>query len=173
MLDHLHRCLCTWLAPVLCFTAEEAWTARFGDEGSVHLDCFPTLPAAWHDPALAARWSLIRALRGDVTTKIEMLRGAGEIGSSLQAAVRLEVNHDHADLLPAGDWADIAIVSRFDVNPDGGAGISVHADPAPGTKCARCWRVLEEVGTLAAHPALCLRCDDAVQSGLVGRPRAA
>ena len=44
VLDHLHRCLCTWLAPVLCFTAEEAWCARFGEDASVHLEQFPTLP---------------------------------------------------------------------------------------------------------------------------------
>ena len=44
VLDHLHRCLTTWLAPVLCFTAEEAWCARFGEQDSVHLQLFPTLP---------------------------------------------------------------------------------------------------------------------------------
>ncbi len=43
---------------------------------------------------------------------------------------------------------------------------------APGTKCARCWRVLPEVGTDPAHPALCLRCADAVESGLVCRAAA-
>ena len=44
VLDHLHRCLTTWLAPVLCFTAEEAWCARFGEQDSVHLQLFPELP---------------------------------------------------------------------------------------------------------------------------------
>ena len=56
MLDHLHRCLTTWLAPVLCFTAEEAWAARFGDAESVHLQLFPDLPPEWRDDALAAKW---------------------------------------------------------------------------------------------------------------------
>src|ERR1700748_1503000 len=49
VLDHLHRCLTAWLAPVLCFTAEDAWCARFGEAGSVHLQLFPELPAAWRD----------------------------------------------------------------------------------------------------------------------------
>ena len=61
VLDRLHRCLATWLAPVLAFTAEEAWTARFGEDGSVHLQAFPTVPAGWRDDALAAR---IAAQRG-------------------------------------------------------------------------------------------------------------
>ena len=55
VLDHLHRCLTTWLAPVLCFTAEEAWCARFGDADSVHLQLFPDVPAEWRDDALAAQ----------------------------------------------------------------------------------------------------------------------
>ncbi len=60
VLDHLHRCLATWLAPVLPFTAEEAWVARFGEAASVHLAEFPEVPAAWQDEALALRWEAIR-----------------------------------------------------------------------------------------------------------------
>jgi isoleucyl-tRNA synthetase len=48
-----------------------------------------------------------------------------------------------------------------------GGGTATVADVAPGEKCARCWKVLPEVGAVAAHPALCRRCADAVESGLV------
>ncbi len=95
VLDHLHRCLCTWLAPVLCFTAEEAWGARFGEDTSVHLELFPALPAAWHDDALAAKWETIRSIRRRITVPIEESRKTNEIGSSLQAAVELPLNADH------------------------------------------------------------------------------
>ena len=74
VLDHLHRCLTTWLAPVLCFTAEEAWCARFGEQDSVHLQLFPDLPAEWRDDALAARWETIRAIRRRITVPIEEAR---------------------------------------------------------------------------------------------------
>ena len=67
VLDRLHRCLTAWLAPVLCFTAEEAWCARFGDESSVHLELFPTPPESWRDEALAAKWDGIRAIRRRIT----------------------------------------------------------------------------------------------------------
>ncbi len=86
VLDHLHRCLTTWLAPVLCFTAEEAWTARFGEQDSVHLQLFPDLPAEWRDDALAARWDTIRTIRRRITVPIEEARRANTLGSSLQAA---------------------------------------------------------------------------------------
>ena len=72
MLDILHRSLCAWLAPVLAFTAEEAWLARFPDEeGSVHLLDFPFVPEGWKDEALAAKWARVREIRGDVTGELE------------------------------------------------------------------------------------------------------
>ncbi len=171
VLDHLHRCLCTWLAPVLCFTAEEAWCARFGDEASVHLEQFPALPDDWHDKALAAKWDTIRAIRRRITVPIEEARKTNTIGSSLQAAVELPLNADHEPLLDEAAWAEIAIVSSVRIVPDTDEPPS-KVTPASGDKCARCWRVLTEVGTNATHPALCLRCSDAVESGLVCKPAA-
>jgi isoleucyl-tRNA synthetase len=164
VLDHLHRCLTIWLAPVLVFTAEEAWTARFGETESVHLQTFPVLPAEWRDDVLAAKWEKIREQRRAATLALEEMRRAGEIGSSLQASVTLGFPEGGDPLLPADDWADVLIVPRVTmVRDDTQAAASVAA----GEKCLRCWKVLEEVGTVAAHPGLCLRCADAVESGLV------
>jgi isoleucyl-tRNA synthetase len=169
VLDHLHRYLCTWLAPVLCFTAEEAWCARFGDEASVHLEQFQTPPASWRDDALAAKWDTIRAIRRRITVPIEEARKANTIGSSLQAAIELPLTAEQQSLLDEAAWSEIAIVSsaRIVLGTDESL---AKVMPAPGDKCARCWRVLEEVGTQTAHPSLCLRCTDAVESGLVCRP---
>jgi isoleucyl-tRNA synthetase len=171
VLDHVHRCLTIWLAPVLCFTAEEAWMARFGDDTSVHLELFPTLPSEWQDDALGAVGETIRAIRRRITVPIEEARAAKTIGASLQAAVTLPLAPEQSDLLTEAQWADVAIVSSVRVVPGTGeepAEISLAA----GEKCARCWRVLTEVGSVAAHPTLCLRCADAVESGLVCRPAA-
>jgi isoleucyl-tRNA synthetase len=171
VLDHLHRCLTTWLAPVLCFTAEEAWCARFGEQDSVHLQQFPTLPASWHDDALAAKWETIRAIRRRITVPIEEARKGGMIGASLAAAARLPLAPDEATLLSADAWAEVAIVSLVHL-VGGSAEDPAEITPAPGTKCVRCWRVLQEVGQQAKHPGLCVRCADAVESGLVCRPAA-
>jgi isoleucyl-tRNA synthetase len=155
VLDHLHRCLVAWLAPVLCFTAEEAWLARFpSEDGSVHLQAFPGIPAAWHDPALDARWAAIRDARGTVTTALEAARLDKLIGSSLQAAIT--VPPALLDLLDADAWAEVAIVSAA------APGNALRVARAPGEKCARCWRVLPEVGRQPSHPALCVRCADVV-----------
>jgi isoleucyl-tRNA synthetase len=163
VLDILHRCLCTWLAPVLCFTAEEAYTARFGEDVSVHLVTFPDLPAAWRNAALAEKWATIRTLRSAVTSALEESRRSNEIGSSLQASVALSLGATHATLLDAETWADIAIVSGVSLLPSEGE-TAIRVTRAAGEKCARCWKVLEEVGSVAAHTTLCLRCADAVES---------
>jgi len=180
VLDHLHRYLCTWLAPVLCFTAEEAWCARFGpagatpggsDDTSVHLELFQTPPPDWRDDALAAKWETIRSIRRRITVPIEECRKTNVIGSSLQAAVELSLDAAHETLLDAAEWSEIAIVSSVTLVPGTGEP-QAKVMPASGDKCARCWRVLEEVGSNATHPSLCLRCTDAVESGLVGKPPA-
>ncbi len=168
VLDHLHRCLTTWLAPVLCFTAEEAWCARFGESDSVHLQLFPEMPARWRDVGLARKWDAIRAVRRRITTAIENERAAGNIKSSLQAAVAVPLMTGEDGLLDAAGWAEVAIVSAVQLDPPSG-GSSVQVTQAPGDKCVRCWRVLTEVGQQPDHPTLCARCADAVELGLVCR----
>jgi isoleucyl-tRNA synthetase len=175
VLDHLHRCLATWLAPALVFTAEEAWTARFGEASSVHMQDFPDIPAAWNDPALAARWNRIRDLRRAVTAGLEAARQEGWLKSSLQGSVTLRLPEGDSGLLTAAEWAEISIVSDFVLQsaPDAAdQSPAVEVTAAPGEKCARCWRVLPEVGRHAAHPTLCTRCCDAVESGLTYRAAA-
>jgi isoleucyl-tRNA synthetase len=169
VLDTLHRCLTAWLAPVLVFTAEEAWGARYSvdaddveDGDSVHLQPFPTIPAGWHDAALGARMATLRDARSAVTAALETARRDGLIKSSLQAALALPP--EMTSLLDDAAWTEFAIVSA--ALP----GAALAVDKAEGEKCARCWKVLAEVGSYAAHPALCLRCADAVESGLVGQP---
>jgi isoleucyl-tRNA synthetase len=166
MLDQLHRCLTAWLAPVLCFTAEEAWCARFGEDDSVHLQLFPELPPVWRNDALAARWETIRTIRRRITVPIEEARRANALGSSLQAAVVLPLRPEQEMLLTEEQWAEVAIVSDVTIKPDPEEPAAT-INPAPGNTCARCWRVLVEVGAQPGHPTLCARCTDAVESGLV------
>jgi len=172
--DEIFRRIVTWFAPILCFTMEEAWTTRFGMDESVHLQDFFAAPAAWANPALVKKWSRIRELRRVITGALELARADKTIGSSLEAAPVLVVT-DAADkaLFDSVDLAEIAITSIGGVETaaalDGlytvpeikGAG--ARFAKASGEKCARCWRVLEEVNT---HPDthLCNRCTDAVNA---------
>lgn len=172
VLDELFGCLTAWLAPVLVFTAEEAWLARHpGEEESVHLRLFPELPGEWRDDALAARWERIRAIRRVITGALEIERREKRIGSSLQAAPRVHLSDpDDMAALAGIDLAELAITSRLELSadaPPAGAftleevpGVAVVPRLAEGGKCARCWRVLPEVA--ASPEGLCRRCTGAV-----------
>jgi isoleucyl-tRNA synthetase len=170
-------CLVRWLAPILCFTAEEAWLARHGDgeERSVHLELFPDVPDAWNDPALAERWAELRDLRRVVTGALELERAAKRIGSSLQAAVDIYV--DVPSTFQGVDLAELCIVSAAGIQaghvPAGAftlpdvAGIAVVVKEAAGGKCERCWRVLPEVGHVHGHDDLCRRCAEVIDRGAI------
>ncbi|HXZ00445.1 MAG TPA: isoleucine--tRNA ligase [Stellaceae bacterium] len=174
VLDRVFDCLARWLAPVLCFTAEEAWLSRHGDaaESSVHLQTYAEVPAEWRDDALGAKWARIRDLRRVVTGALELERAQKRIGSSLQASVSIHADAGDAALLFGVDLAEICITSDGTLStapaPAGAftlpdvAGVAVTVRPAPGEKCQRCWRILPEVGSVASHPDLCRRCADAV-----------
>jgi isoleucyl-tRNA synthetase len=173
VLDQLFHCLVTWLAPVLVFTAEEAWLTRFPSENdSVHLRRFPDVPPEWHDPALGARWERVRRVRRVVTGALEVERRDKRIGSSLEAGPRVFVTAEDARVLDGLDLAELAITSGIEVRegePPADAftledvpGVGVVPERARGQKCARCWQVLPEVGEQAAAPDLCRRCVDAV-----------
>jgi isoleucyl-tRNA synthetase len=170
VLDILHRCLCTWLAPVLVFTAEEAWLARFpSEDGSVHLVDFFFVPEGWKKPELAEKWRRVRELRRTVTWNIEDARKRNEIGSSLQAQLKVYFAIEDLGLLTSDEWAEVCIVSGFESASASAAGLSdpprVVWDYRPDSqRCDRCWRVLPEVGGSAAHPTLCRRCEAVVEA---------
>jgi isoleucyl-tRNA synthetase len=176
VLDELFSCLTAWLAPILCFTAEEAWLCRNpGENESVHLRTFPEIPAAWRNDALAAKWEKIRDVRRVVTGALELERAEKRIGSSLQAAPKVYVTADYKAALEGQDLAEIAITSDVELivgdAPEGAftledvPGVGVVSALAEGEKCERCWRVLPEVGVSADAPGTCGRCADAVVAG--------
>ncbi|HET9902932.1 MAG TPA: class I tRNA ligase family protein, partial [Xanthobacteraceae bacterium] len=164
VLDHLFRCTVTWLAPMLCFTAEEAWLARFADEtGSVHLVGFPDVPAAWRDEALAVKWRRIRTVRRVVTGALEIERAAKRIGSSLEADPIVHVSDPELfDALADVDLAEVCITSAATLVAGEGppdafrlsdvAGVAVVTNLAEGRKCARSWKISPAVGADPDYP---------------------
>ena len=174
LLDILFHHLTAWLAPMLCFTAEEAWWVRgCGPEESVHLRLFPEVPTEWRDDALAERWSKLREVRRVITGAIEVERAEKRLGSSLQAEVLVAIEPAELRSALAGlDLAEVTITSGVTVKaeaPTGDAftldevpGVGVVVSTASGSKCQRCWRFLPEVGSFTHAPETCARCADAV-----------
>jgi isoleucyl-tRNA synthetase len=153
-IEHIFRAVTIWLAPILVFTAEEAWAARDASHRSVHLEQFPTVPSAWRDDALARTWDTIRAVRLVVTGAIEIARANKEIGSSLEAAPRVFVsNPEHVEALRGIDFAEVCITSDTAIDlrpaPEGAFRlpeaplVAVVVERAKGVKCARSWRYFD------------------------------
>ncbi|MCF8496707.1 MAG: isoleucine--tRNA ligase, partial [Alphaproteobacteria bacterium] len=164
VMAEIFSCLTAWLAPVLCFTAEEAWSHRpagvFEDTPSVHLRTFPEIPGEWENDEMTKKWTEIKDIRNRVLGHLERARAAKEIGSSLEAKVNIEVSSEHKLVFENIDMAEICIVSDAPVTfPRGEKASQVYFDKAPGTKCERCWKILPEVDETTC---LCNRCADAV-----------
>ncbi len=166
VLETLFDTLTAWLAPILVFTMEECWLERHpGASSSVHLRTFPELPGEWADPALAEKWQKIRAVRRVVTGALEIERKDKRIGSSLEAAPRVFVSDlSLLEALKDEDFAEISITSAIEVvageGPEGAfrldevPGVAVQFAPAQGTRCARSWKILPEVGSDSEYPEL-------------------
>ena len=157
VLDQLFRSTVIWLAPMLSFTAEEAWLARDRSAASVHLELFPSVPEAWRAEALAEKWRKVRQVRRVVTGALEIERAQKRIGSSLEALPIVHVSDP--DLFAAVvdvDLAEVCITSGAVLAEGEGPptafrlpdvpGVAVVPERAQGRKCARSWKILPSVG---------------------------
>lgn len=153
------------LAPVLAFTADEAWEFA-GRGGSVHLEEFPPVDEGLRDSAVEARVEEWLKLRTTVYQQaVEPARQAKTISKSLEACITLEIpSIAHAQQLEPvkGELEEFFIISELNFAP----GLQISATVAKSTHmgCSRCWRYLPSVGKDAAHPGLCDRCAEAVLS---------
>ncbi|MDA8000819.1 MAG: isoleucine--tRNA ligase [Alphaproteobacteria bacterium] len=157
--------LCGWLAPILAFTAEEAWQSRGKSPRSVHLRVLEPPPLEWRDGERAAACERLRVLRGHITNALERAREGGVLNSSLAARVVLggvSLTDDEREVLTElAIVADVECEGAADSDGDGdGAEVVVRIEPAEGLRCGRCWRVRPEVGE--GEDALCSRCASVV-----------
>ncbi|MFL6807579.1 MAG: isoleucine--tRNA ligase, partial [Bradyrhizobium canariense] len=163
-IDLLCSSILKWLAPILSFTAEEAWRMYRPDaEPSVHLTQFPDDLESLRDDKLAAKWEAIRNVRRVVTGALELERAAKNIGSSLEASPVIYVaDRDMLATLFDTDLAEICITSNYEVREgeapasafrlDAVPGVAVVVEKAVGTKCARSWKISPTVGEDPEYP---------------------
>jgi isoleucyl-tRNA synthetase len=156
-IEQIFRAVTLWLAPILVFTSEECWLARYGDAVSVHLETFPDIPASWRDDALAAKWEEIRRIRAVVTGALEIERAQKHIGSSLEAAPIVYIADEALRAVLDGiDFAEVCITSDLKIEAGKGPaeafrladvpGVAVVSARAAGRKCARSWKISPDVG---------------------------
>jgi isoleucyl-tRNA synthetase len=169
-IDEILRATTLWLAPILSFTAEEAWLDRHSDndEESVHLHEFPLVPREWRNEVIAERWEKVKKVRRVVTGALEIERAAKRIGSSLEAAPVVHISDAAlAEAVKDVDLAEIAITSAIKIVATPAPaeaftlpevpGVSVVVARAQGKKCARSWRITSDIGSDPNYPDLSAR----------------
>ncbi|MDR3393444.1 MAG: isoleucine--tRNA ligase [Parasulfuritortus sp.] len=155
---HILQTLTRLMAPILSFTAEEIWALNCKAD-SVFLSVWHEPPKQDNEDALITRWTRLRELRSMATKRIEELRAAGQVGSSLQADLTFLADGDDYALLASlgDDLRFVTITSAARVEKAAGE-TRVEVGALGHAKCERCWHVREDVDANPAHPGLCGRC---------------
>ncbi|MFZ6673727.1 isoleucine--tRNA ligase [Undibacterium sp. Xuan67W] len=164
---HITQSLLRLMAPILSFTAEEAWASFASKEAyadsdeTIFTQLYYALPVIDNAAALMEKYTALRTIRTDVTKQLEEVRVAGGIGASLQAEVTIKASGAKFDLLQsfADDLRFVLITSAATVERVASEDEeAVIVTPSANQKCERCWHYRADVGTHAEHTGLCGRC---------------
>ena len=163
--------LTAWFAPILCFTAEEAWLSdNFNHKESIHLRIFPKPDQKWNNKKICEQWKEIINIRKVVTSAIEIEREKKIIGSSLEASTELTVPKKIKNYLNDINLSDLFIVSSAKIvdelsgntfSLDGIDYTKVKVKKSDGSKCERCWVISKEVDS---DKNLCKRCKSVIKN---------
>jgi isoleucyl-tRNA synthetase len=169
-LNHLAQAMVRWLAPILSFTAEEAWTHLPGiPNESVFFNAWHQFPAGAERHA-AINWLALIALKADVARELERLRTLGSLGSSLEADVTVFVPDALAAqfaamrdelrfLLITGDAKAAPLSARPATAVKASQeDVWIEVKPSTNPKCVRCYQLRADVGSNPNHPQICGRC---------------
>jgi isoleucyl-tRNA synthetase len=167
-LYHIARSLVRLMAPILSFTAEEAWEVLCGrDDESVFAGVWHNLPEKTLDGAVFNAWWEVRNIRELVNKKLEEKREDGVIGSALAAEVDVYAHGAAYESLKrlGDDLRFVFITSRATLHQREGGPIDINVSASGHAKCERCWHYREEVGRNIEHPGLCGRCVSCLTAG--------
>ncbi len=160
-LHHITHTMMRLMAPILSFTANEVWqTLSLDKEATVFEELWYDLPAHGLSDSQIQDWKNIIEVRALANKAIEEKRGAGEVGSSLQAEISIAVDGDTYDSLARMEDAlrFVFITSQAKVEKQSGSGLKFNVVASQHTKCDRCWHYRDDVGATAEHPTICGRC---------------
>jgi isoleucyl-tRNA synthetase len=169
-LHHITHTFMRLIAPILSFTADEIWAAlNLGEDKSVFEELWYDIPAHALQANRIAAWQTIISARGEAAKKIEILRSAGQVGSSLQAELEFYATEASFEAMNSlgEDLRFVTITSSAKVvKVANEAEQKIVVVASKYTKCERCWHYVSDVGNDAEHPTICKRC----VTNLFGKP---
>ncbi|NBO10053.1 MAG: isoleucine--tRNA ligase, partial [Methylophilaceae bacterium] len=160
-LYHITQTMMRLMAPILSFTANEIWqTLGLDKDATVFEELWYDLPAHGLSDAQITDWKNIIEVRALANKAIEEKRGAGEVGSSLQAEITISADGATYESLARMEDAlrFVFITSQAKVEKQSGSGLNFKVAASKHAKCDRCWHYREDVGVSAEHPTICGRC---------------
>ncbi|MDC2987015.1 isoleucine--tRNA ligase [Candidatus Pelagibacter bacterium] len=145
VLNIILESLLKWFAPILVFTTEEIYSLLNKSNGeSIHENQFVKIPSHWENDKLNEKWTDLFKIKQEANIAIEEKRANKEIGSSLEAEIKLTLKKEKFELLDKLDLADYFIVSKAEKKLSNSDEIKIEVKKAQGKKCERCWKILEK-----------------------------
>jgi isoleucyl-tRNA synthetase len=152
VLNIILETLLKWFAPILVFTTEEIYSLINKKDESIHEHTFVEIPKNWQNKELNEKWIKLFKIKQEANIAIEEKRTNKEIGSSLEAGIKITVNSENFELLNGLDLAEYFITSKAEkIKSDEQKIIKIEVNKITGTKCPRCWKILEKK---------CIRCEE-------------
>ncbi len=144
LLNIILSSLLRWFAPILSFTTEEIYQIGLKNKKSIHLENFLKFPKYFENQELYNKWTRLLKIRDICNLSIEEKRASKIIGSSLEAALKIELNNEHFALIKGIDLAELCITSSVEIINNDKNEILVQTNKAEGDKCSVCWKISKE-----------------------------
>jgi len=154
VLNIIFESLLKWFAPILVFTTEEIYSLINKNNESIHEHAFVKIPKNWKNDSLDEKWSKLFKVKQVANIAIEEKRSNKEIGSSLEAEIKITVDEKNFKLLEGLDLAEYFITSKAEkLKSKNKDDLKIEVKKMTGNKCPRCWKILEKN---------CVRCNEVV-----------
>ncbi len=144
LLNIILNSLLRWFAPILSFTTEEIYQLLFKNQKSIHLENFINFPKNFHNEKLNQKWIELIKIRNLCNVSIEEKRAAKEIGSSLEAEIKIYLDQNLKNITKDIDFSELCITSKAEVIYENNIDTNVLTEKAKGTKCSMCWKINEK-----------------------------
>ena len=133
--------LLKWFAPILSFTTEEIYQLISKKNKSIHLQKFIQMPKNFQNLSLNKKWLELIKIRNFSNVSIEEKRSSKEIGSSLEANLKIKLNDKYRDMVKNVDFSELCITSKAEITFSEKIEIEVDTSKAKGVKCPVCWKI--------------------------------
>jgi len=153
VLNIILDCLLKWFAPIFVFTTDEIYSLASKDKKNIHEYVFPKIPKKWENKILEDRWEQLFKIKQEANVAIEEKRASKEIGSSLEAELKITTDNKNFELLEGIDLAEYFITSKVEkIKSKNKEELKIEVTKSKGIKCPRCWKILDNK---------CARCEKA------------